>query len=421
MPLRDAVDRALRGQANWTVLVLHLSRLPPPAPRPHHRRIARVVLDGAASREQGQLFTLLNGDMALLFPSRDGGAGLAATLASLFATDAPDAGLLLSRWMLPDHLGALVAFLDVLPTIMAPAQAEIDSGLAAVTTLFNMVDPRRIRDLLVRQTGVLVTLAGDARVLPVFREIRFSMAALESRAAAYGDVAADPYLFRHLIAKLGVAMLAATTSGIEHEQPLLAGLRGGAVVLHINMSLEAILSPSFDILAEAALRTSTPIAVEIAMLEVFADTDIFLKARARIRDVGFTLVLDEVTQHALLVSKPMTFGFDWLKLDWTREMLQSDPRLDAAIDAIDPQKVILQKADTEDSVRWGMARGIRRFQGRHTDAMLAAGRLAVCHSAGACTLRKCIERESGATPAARTGCNNLALLDTSVIGAERVA
>ena len=39
----------------WVALALHLSRLPPPAPRPHHRRIARAVLDDAAARQGGPL------------------------------------------------------------------------------------------------------------------------------------------------------------------------------------------------------------------------------------------------------------------------------------------------------------------------------------------------------------------------------
>ena len=421
LPLRDAVKRALRGQQqDWTALALHLSRLAPPAPRPHHRRIARAVLDDAASKTQGQLFTLSNGDLVLLFPTNDGGVGLATTMASLFSADAPDPGLLLSRWTLPEHLEKFIAFLDALPTIVsAPSNVDHDSGLAAVTNLFNSVEPRRIRDLLLRQTGVLVTSAGDTRVLPVFREVRFSLGALQARAAASGHITADPYLFRHLIAKLDASMLAATAADLAYDRPLLAGLKGSAVVLHVNMSLEAVFSSSFDILAEAAHLSSTHVAVEIAILEAFADPDAFSKARARLKEAKFALVLDDVSEHALLVTKPMAFGFDWLKLEWNRQLLQSGHKLAAAMKAIDPERIILQQADTEEAVRWGLAHGLRRFQGRHADAILAAGRLATCHSAKDCTLRKCIEREGGATPASRLGCLNTALLDSASASAER--
>ena len=416
------MTRALRGQSAWTVLVLHLSRLAPPAPRAHHRRIARAVLDDAATRYQGQLFTLANGDLALLFSPADRGAGLAASLANLFAADAPDASLLLSRWPLPQYLAELVAFLDALPLLAAaPSSVEQESGLAAVQMLFNAVEPGRIPDLLLRQTGVLVTSGGSERLLPVFREIRFSMPALEARAASLGHVTADPFLFRHLIAKLDPAMLAATTADLATTRPLLAGVRGGPLALHMNMSVETVLSPGFAALVEAAEATHTQVAIEIAQLEAFADTGAFLRARARVAEAGFALVLDDVSHHSLLVTKPVQLGYDWLKLEWSRQIMQGGTGLQQALERLDVANVILLKADTEEAVRWGLTRGIRRFQGRHTDAILAAGRLATCPSAGLCTLRRCIEREGGATPAARVGCNNHALLDTSVRDAEPVA
>ena len=401
------------------MLTLHLSRLAPPAPQPHHRRIARAVLDDAALYHRGQLFTLVNGDLALLFPPDDQGIGLAAKLANLFAADAPDPGLLLSRWSMPDHLAQLSAFLDAIPTLVAPGTSDRVSGLAAVTALFDAVEARRIRDLLERQTGVLVTVSGPERLVPLFREIRFSLPALEARAAALGHVA-DPFLFRHLVAKLDIFMLAATTGDLEHDRPMLGGVRTG-MWLHVNMSVEAVMSTAFDLLADAAARIPARIAVEIALLEAFADTDAFLRARARVQRAGFKLVLDDVTHHALAVTKPAHLGYDWLKLDWSRQLLQANDMLDRAIQGIDPGKIILQKADTEDAVRWGLARGIRCFQGRHIDAILAAGRIAICPAAAACTLRKCIERESAATQAGRVGCQNLPLLDTSMVDMSRAA
>ncbi len=423
MPLRDAVQRALRGrESGWAVLGLHLSRLPPPALRPHHRRIARAVLDEAAARHKGQLFTLINGDFALLFRPADTGAGLMSRLGTLFSADSPDASLILSRWSLPSDLKDLSAYLDALPTIAsAPGTAERDNGLAAVTRLFDAVDKRRIRELLERQTGVLVTVGGAERVVPLYREVRFSLPALEARAAASGTFTADPFLFRHLTAKLDGAMLSAATADLEHDRPMLAGVRGGKTFLHVNLSLEALLSPAFDHLAETAARTEARVAVEIALLEAFADTETFLRGRERIQAAGFSLVLDDVTHHALLVTKPARFGCDWLKLDWSRQILQAGDTVDAALSEFGPAKVILQKADTEDAVRWGIARGIRRFQGRHTDAILAANRLVACPAASACTLRRCIEREQAVTPAGRIGCQNHSLLDASVSTTEPAA
>ena len=415
-PLRDAVRRAIRGkQQRWVALALHLSRLPPPAPRPHHSRIARAVLDDAASRREGQLFALMNGDLVLLFPAGDGGVGLATTLAQLFAPDAPDPTLLISRWLLPVDKEQLFAFLDALPMLSAaPATFEPDANLSTVAQLSEAVEPSRVRDLLERQTGILVAVTGASRVVPLYRELRFSMTALETRAAASGHVTADPFLFRHLIAKLAKGMLATTAADLQNEGSLLDWARDGRFALHINMSMDAVLSPLLLELAAAAESTAARIAVEIALVDACADADLFVRARERLRSLGLGVVLDDVSHHALMVTRPAALQPDLLKLDWSSAMPQAGEGLETAIHAMGAPRIVLQKADTEDAVRWGLARGIRRFQGRHVDNILAAGRIAGCSEAAACTLRRCVEREAAATAPGRSGCGNLKLLDESI-------
>jgi hypothetical protein len=422
-PLRDAVSRTLRGRPQrWVALALHLSRLAAPAPRPHHQRIARAVLDDAASRREGQLFSLGTGDLVLLFVASDGGASLATTLAHLFAADAPDPDVLLSRWALPSDLNGLLAFFDAQSTISgAPSGPELDAGLAAVTALSHSIAPSRIRELLERQSGVLLAMTGSVRVVPLYRELRFSLPALEARAAASGHVTADPFLFRHLMAKLERAMLDAAIADLKRDGSILASERGGQRMLHVNMTVEAILSPMLDRLAQAATDAGARIAVEIALVEAMADTDAFLRARERLREAGFLLVLDDVSHHALMVTRPAALRPDLVKLDWSRQMPGAGIALDTALQAIGPAKIVLHNADTEDAVRWGIGRGIRRFQGRHVDAIVAASRLGICPEAGACNLRKCAESERAATAAGRAGCGNLPLLDAGVPEQEQAA
>jgi hypothetical protein len=415
-PLRDAVERVLRGRPEkWVALALHLSRLQPPAPRPHHRRIARAVLDDAASRRDAQLFPLGIGDLVLLFPAADAGTGLAATLARLFAPDAPNPERLLSRWLLPDDANELFAFLEALPAIArAPSEPEPAAGLAAVAAVSDAVEASGVRELLERQTAVLLAQNGPARVVPLFREIRFSLPALEARAAAAGHVTADPFLFRHLIARLDGAMLAALTSDLQRDGTMLAWARGGWPMLHLNMTVEAVLSPALTEMEAAAERVGARIAVEIALLEACADMDLFLQARGRLDAAGFGLVLDDVSHHALTITKPAALRPDLLKLDWSRQILGAGDALDIALETFGPGKMILHRADSEEAVRWGLSRGIRRFQGRHVDAMLAAGRIEACAESSLCTLRQCVEREGAATMAGRSGCRNLLLLDAGM-------
>jgi hypothetical protein len=74
---------------------------------------------------------------------------------------------------------------------------------------------------------------------------------------------------------------------------------------------------------------------------------------------------------------------------------------------------VLHRAETEPALSWGLQRGIRCFQGRHVDAMLAAERITHCAHALACTLRQCIDRAAATGSAGRIGCKNTAMLDAA--------
>ena len=103
--LLEAARRAGRSPQGRMALVLHLSRLAPPGPRPHHRRIARAILDDTALRHDGQVFALGNNDMVLLCGVVPRGqapavrplglalsdpAAASATMAALLRVDLPD-------------------------------------------------------------------------------------------------------------------------------------------------------------------------------------------------------------------------------------------------------------------------------------------------------------------------------------------
>ena len=62
----NAAHEAMRTPKSRVAVVLQLSLLSPPAPRPYHRRIAHAILNEAAQQHGGSVFLLRNGDAALL-------------------------------------------------------------------------------------------------------------------------------------------------------------------------------------------------------------------------------------------------------------------------------------------------------------------------------------------------------------------
>ena len=436
--LLDGIARVLRvaGQG-WVLLAIHLSRILPHGPRAHHCRVAAALLEDTAGRNNGQLFSLCNGDMALLFRPDDGGMAAAGMVVRLFQADVPNPDTLRTVWPLPDAALNALAYVQARAAEGSRAQPgpEPLSSAASIAAMNPMLQSAPIGDLMHRQTGVLLRPGSADRITPVFREVMISTAALETRLAAQGQAQAgqaqagqaqagqaqagqaqsDPFLFGHLAAKLDVRMLSALSVDIPGAGPLSGHL--GAAALHVNITLAGILSQSFATFATAcgpAIAGGLRIGIELPFIEVFADSKGFVLARERVRLAGMQLVLDGLTHHALLLTSPAVLQSDLVKLNCSPALLETGDALRAALDRLDPGIVVLQRVESETALVWAMKLGIMRFQGHFIDKLLAAERLRGCRSAAGCTVTQCNDRAKAAGVVGRSGCLNTRLLDAAV-------
>ena len=432
--LAEAMERACRAPRGRIVLVLHLSRLPPPGPRPHHCRVARALLHEAAQRHDGHLFPLRNGDLVLLCRGAEllGGtqAGVGSgplhlpdTLARLFRVDAPDPALLLSFWWLEKAQDAILAYLRERmadPPAAAVAVPESVPEPSAILDLEAQIAGAGVTDLMQRQTAVLITAGAHGRLKPLFREFTFSLATLEARLAAAGlergavrrDAAtADPCLFRHFAGRLDARML----DHVRQEVQARPRPPADGPALHLNLTLPAALSPAFESFAAVCHAAGVRVGVEVGLLDACADPNLYARLRQRSRVAGVTLALDGVTRLAMLLTDPARLDADLVKLEWSPTLAERPGAervaIAAALAAIGPDRIVLQRAETEHALNWGLSQGIRRFQGRHVDAILGAARIVACPHASGCTLRQCVERAAAISAAGRRFCRNTALLD----------
>ncbi len=385
------------------------------------------MLQDPARRHAGRVLALGGGDLVLLLPSlpdaggQDEVAALPALLARLLRADIPDSERLVSLWTLPQMAGAFLAYataraieppssaLRVTPAVHASEQISTVEALGAAAD-----GPAGI-DLLRRQTAVLLPRQGSGgTVLPLFREICFSIPTLEARVGLHGGARTDLFLFRHLARRLDERMLAllAEASGTGGPLDIFAQ---GAPPLHLNLTPAAVASPAFERFAACCQAAGMRAGIEITLLEACADPSGLAGLRSRVAAWGFSLVLDNISHLALELARVWMLPADLVKFDWTPHLMalgiEDAHRLDAAVARIGPGRLLLHHAESEEAVRWGLARGIRRFQGRHVEAMLAASRMAGCPWSGACELRQCVERGTVTAPASRRFCRNPALLD----------
>ena len=282
--------------------------------------------------------------------------------------------------------------------------------------LDGLAETAGIGDLLQRQTAIALGAGGQGHsgLRPLYHEVSFSIAGLEARITPPANVSSDPYLFRHLASKLDLRMLEMLLQDVGSGSPLDVRQYERAA-LHLNLTVPGVLSAAFDRFAAAASSRSVRVGVEVSLIEAVADGPLFARMRDRVRERGFTLVLDSVSHLALLMSRPGLLGADLIKLDWSPRLPELPDSEQAAVDRalhdIDLARVVLHRAETEQALRWGVAHGIRRFQGRHVDAMLGASRMVGCEFASGCRLQHCMERAAAADLVGRAGCHNQSLLD----------
>ncbi len=278
--------------------------------------------------------------------------------------------------------------------------------LTALNAAAALAGSPRGAGLVHRQTAILLGAGAGGGFRPLYHELSFNMAALTAQAQAE-EALADPFLERHLAARLDTAMLGRSGRFLPRD---LASLP-----LHVNLTIPTIRSPGFAAFAAAA--RDGRLGIEVPLVEAGADPEGFQEARRIVAGAGMALLLDGVSVLALLLARPDRLGADMVKLTWAPDlafqssMTQGETALAKAIAQIGPAGIVLQCADSEAALRWGMSLGIRRFQGRHVDAMLAASRILDCPVAAACSLPQCMARAAATLAAGRLGCGNPTLLD----------
>lgn len=414
----EALERLLRGTperlAEWVLLGLHMSLLPPLGAKPHQTLIAAALLEEAGRRGDGQMFRLPNGNLALLFKPTDGGAAAISMLESLFQPYTADPSGLVTL----SHLGsagreALTFIQTCLQEPVRPLPTEpVQASAAAIAAMETVIQTAALPDLVHRQTAVAMMQGPQMRIVRLYREVAISTAVLEARIAAVGQANADPFLFNHLASRLDQRMLDALRRDVP-ERGLLSGALGRAA-LHVNLTLAGVLSSAFAAFASACrpgIAAGLEIGIEIQFVEAFADAKAFVLARERLRLANMRLVLEGVSGQALILTSPAALQPDLVKLTWSPSLTNPDTALRAAIGRVGLDRLVLHRSESEAAIAWGLSVGLTRFQGRYVDAMLAAERLRTCDHRAACTARQCMERASATGPAGRSACRNPLLLD----------
>lgn len=423
--LLDVARRVARLRDGFIAVHLHLSRLRPSAVRAAHTRIGLHLFNRLVAQTRAQVFGLANGDIMLVgrdlrYADVD---AVVYRLRGLFAhdplvnADAGDAGDRFATWY--DLATDSAEFIEACAALHAEAarMRGRDGGPPAAP---RSITPADLGDLLerlrsvdlapfVRRQGVVRLDEGRTVAHPQFQEFYLSIQDLQRRHLPDVQITADPWLFLHLTRTLDRQML-----------PLIRGLdrrlQRPPDRISLNLGLDTVLSDAF-VEAMLALGRDRTVVAEIRLVEVIQQPGAFRDAAAWLHDHGHLVLIDSLTTRDVQAVDLSGLDADLFKILWLPEMgdTATSPGADdarRAVDQLGRDRVVLARCDSEAAVRWGLAQGIRSFQGRFIDAMLGAVTMATCPNSAPCTLTQCVARRHSITAEGRQGCTNQPHLDT---------
>ena len=386
--LQGVCERLERNPAGWCAVVLNLSRLQPDANRAGQLRIANNTFQASVQQLDGQIFALHQGDVVFLCKDADSemlDAAVAKT-ALLFHDDPITAATPQSR------VGGFATSYDLqrdYPKFSAYVRqgvAEEERRQKRTATAAVMpekdqrqpMDPQALAELIatvtradltnvIRRQSVCTIVSGDVPK-PIYREIYVSIADLRDAAMPKRDIASDRWLFQYLTQILDRRVLAVLT---HTEDPALTHSYS------INLNVSTLMSPEFQSF-DQSLRPGTrgSITIEIATIDIFNDLNTYIFARDYVHERGYRVCLDGATALTLPFIDRDRLGLDLVKIFWSPDFVgkqrsgrASDVR--DAIERIGQNRIILAHCADAEAVQFGLNCGVRLFQGRYVDRLLA--------------------------------------------------
>ncbi|MBE0533257.1 MAG: EAL domain-containing protein [Rhodospirillales bacterium] len=389
--LLDYVRRLEKHKAARRAVHVRLSGLRPFNRREHHVRAAAANLEPLVKALRGQLFTLKNADLFFIYKAEAHADTEAAIqkIRYLFSDDpmladeAAEAHRFCVWYAVDREYEKILRFAQGLTDADEEAaeatrakrdarqtlKARQSSGSPLTPEVLSRVEAALVRadlsNLVRRQYICGVTAKGVPE--PAFSELFISIHDLRETLLPDVNLASNRWLFQHLTSSLDRRVLAMLS---RTDQITLTG------DISFNLNVSTILSPdflAFDDNITASRRGS--MVLEIDKAEVFADLGAFLFARNFIQQRGYRICIDAMTYQVMPLLDRERLGADFVKLLWDPEMADGGDEVQEGVRAMvkraGQSRVVMCRCDDREAVDFGQSVGIRFFQGRHVETLIA--------------------------------------------------
>ncbi len=254
--------------------------------------------------------------------------------------------------------------------------------------------------LIRRQEAVQISAKG---MQSLFFEYFTSMVDLKRAIAPDVDVLSNRWLFRYLSETLDLRMLGISQDLYAHTPN----------VISLNLNLSSLFTTEFDSFLKN-LPPEMKIVAEIQLTDVFQNIRNFQTACTTLHERGHRILIDGLSVAGTTFLDFNQFDVDYVKL--------TIPRLDSEEDVLrtnafaleyDPNKIILMRVESEEAIRWGLLRGITKFQGYFIDSVVANLCRGRCPNRANCTMPQCAACKARIVGALREHCQHQDRLDVA--------
>ena len=387
--LRNYITAALNKERRGMALQLKLSKM---GENIANDSLSRKVAEDLQDILEifGQAFCLKNGDVFLVYTPRADERTLRAALirtwmeiSSLYrsAQTGPE---LERRYKLPEETENLLYEIARIGNdqkkgenlakehhkFVAPLVYNKDEQLFTPEMLARVSKALRNTDIsnMMRRQSVCIVLEG-ADPQPLFEEVFVSIADLGESILPGVSMTATPWLFQDLTETLDKRVLNCVS---RHDDG--AFMRG----FSLNLNVSTILSEEFhDFDDNIQSKMKSTIVLELQPIDVFSDLRSYLMARDFAQNLGYKICIDGVTVNTLKFVDRERLGADYIKLNWSPELLSAlkeDPELEEAVLNIGQNKAILCRVDNEDALEITKKYNITLLQGRYVQFQLTKNR-----------------------------------------------
>ncbi len=415
--LYDAAERVGRIREGRLALHLHLSQLLPANREDAKIRIAFRMFESMVDMFRGQLFLLTNSDVVLI--CKDARLAdldaIVYKLRALFSKDpltytesAHGEDRFVTYYDLESDYDT---FFVICGQLLADAKKRQVSQRTApqiqpldarnLNRVLEAIGATDIAGVVRRQPCIRFTDRNTAEV--AFQEFFMSIADLQKALAPDVNILSNRWLFQHLSQVLDLRVLSVLQD---------AGFRKLPAAFSVNLNMATVNTPAFTNF-EASIRGRAGLVVEFQLVDIFNNLDGFFRARDFLRSHGHKSVLDGMSPITLQFIDAELYDTDFVKVNWSGDMADDVVTADLhhALGPVGFERIILARCDTESAIAWGLNQGIRHFQGRYLDSMVAAVTMAQCDKAAACTLAQCTQRHGVISGRPRVECGNNDMLD----------